>query len=199
VRAYVGDVLVEPGAARTVVFCERLHPPSDEVTLPEPVWGELVVSGTGRTVRVHGRVTTTAGLICGACLTRFAQPLDVEVDEEFARPPARADHDLAGEQALGPDDFVSPIEPGDVVDLTEVIRQHLALALPIAPRCSPACRGLCPTCGADRNAGPCGCEADEIDPRLQALREWAGTGESSSPGDKKRRARGAERRRGEGE
>ena len=67
-----------------------------------------------------------------------------------------------------------PVEPGDMIDLTEVVRQHLVLALPIAPRCSSDCRGLCPRCGADRNAGTCGCDTEGIDPRLQALEGWSG-------------------------
>lgn len=170
-RAYVGDLLAEPGATRTVAFCDRVQPPSDEVALPDPVRGELALSGANGVVRVRGRVTTAVELTCGACLTRFAAPLDVEIDEEFARAPG--DRAGSGEVALGPGDFVAPIEPGDVVDLTEVVRQHLVLALPIAPRCSPACRGLCPTCGADRNEGPCGCETDQVDPRFHVLRTWA--------------------------
>jgi uncharacterized protein len=115
------------------------------------------------------------------------------VDDEFARPPVQVERERPGDQALGPEDFVSPVEAGDTVDVTEIVRQHLVLALPIAPRCSPACRGLCPKCGADRNEGPCGCEIDEVDPRFHVLRQWAG--ERPAPVERPGRTGGAGRRR----
>ena len=73
----------------------------------------------------------------------------------------------------GADDFVVPVGPDGLIDLSEVVRQHLVLALPFAPRCREDCRGLCPSCGADLNIGPCACPKAEADPRLQILRQWA--------------------------
>jgi len=35
--------------------------------------------------------------------------------------------------------------------------------VPDAPLCRSDCRGLCPRCGADLNAGPCGCGTAEPD------------------------------------
>jgi uncharacterized protein len=63
---------------------------------------------------------------------------------------------------------------GDRIDLGPLAQETLLLELPLAPLCKEDCAGLCPTCGADLNAGPCGCEAEATDPRwaaLDALRE----------------------------
>ena len=61
------------------------------------------------------------------------------------------------------EDFIFPVESGDTIDVTEVVaRQHLLLALPIAPRCRDGCLGLCPTCGAERNEGECGCAMEDV-------------------------------------
>lgn len=57
----------------------------------------------------------------------------------------------------------------DHIDLEPLAREALLVELPLAPLCRPDCRGLCPTCGADRNAGPCGCAEVEGDPRWQVL------------------------------
>ena len=43
------------------------------------------------------------------------------------------------------------------------------LALPTRPLCGEECRGLCPRCGANLNAGPCGCPASATGPRLAVL------------------------------
>ncbi|MFL6289962.1 MAG: YceD family protein, partial [Thermoanaerobaculia bacterium] len=32
----------------------------------------------------------------------------------------------------------------------------------------PECKGICPTCGADLNAGDCACQEETVEPR------WAG-------------------------
>jgi len=173
VRAYVGDLLAGRETARAVAFSERLGTLVGEAAATVPVCGELVLSRVGPTVRVDGRVATRVALVCGACLASFEQPLEVTIDEEFSRGGA-VEHAPSGEP-LGAEAFLAPVEPGDMIDLTEIVRQHLVLALPIAPRCSSDCRGLCPRCGADRNAGTCGCDTEGIDPRLQALEGWGRT------------------------
>ncbi len=172
-RVNVGELLADRHAVRVLAFSERLEPPAEEVTLPRPVEGELVLSGTGRTICLTGRVRTVVGLACGACLARFEQPLEVTVSEEFYRPGPEA---KALREELEPEDFLVPVEPGEVIDVTEAVRQNLILALPIAPRCREDCRGLCPRCGADLNRGACGCEEREVDPRLAPLKQWPAPG-----------------------
>jgi len=58
---------------------------------------------------------------------------------------------------------------GDAVDLDELVREQILLALPSRRLCREECKGLCPTCGADLNAGRCACEQREVDPRWSAL------------------------------
>jgi uncharacterized protein len=169
VRAYVGDLLAGRETVRTVVFSERLGALVDETSATGPVRGELVLSRVGPTIRVDGRVATRVALVCGACLSSYEQPLEVTIEEEFA---AAGGARTPSGQPLSPEAFVMPLEAGEVIDLTEVVRQHLVLALPIAPRCSPDCRGLCPVCGADLNGGACGCDVRGVDPRMRALEGW---------------------------
>ena len=63
------------------------------------------------------------------------------------------------------------IAEGDAVDLSPLIREQIILALPTRPLCQEGCKGLCPQCGADRNAAPCGCPTMSGDPRLAVLRD----------------------------
>ena len=39
----------------------------------------------------------------------------------------------------------------------------LLLEFPLVPLCDEECKGLCPTCGANLNEGPCGCAPAEGD------------------------------------
>jgi uncharacterized protein len=58
---------------------------------------------------------------------------------------------------------------GEQLDLRPLVRDALMLELPLAPLCQEDCQGLCPRCGADLNAGPCGCAGSGGDPRWAAL------------------------------
>lgn len=50
-----------------------------------------------------------------------------------------------------------------VVDLTEVLREDILLALPQALLCREECRGLCLHCGRNRNEADCGCRESGVD------------------------------------
>jgi uncharacterized protein len=78
--------------------------------------------------------------------------------------PASGEHAVA-EEELG---VVEVPEDGEV-DLRPLLIEQIQLNVPMKPLCREACAGLCPTCGANLNAGPCGCENEEIDPRWKAL------------------------------
>ena len=61
---------------------------------------------------------------------------------------------------------------GDSIDLDELVREQILLALPTRHLCREDCKGLCQKCGADLNAGDCSCEQGETDPRWAALADF---------------------------
>ncbi|HEV2359043.1 MAG TPA: DUF177 domain-containing protein [bacterium] len=170
-RVNVSELLADRDGARVLAFAEPLPAPGEDVSFVEPVTGELVLTGSAGGVSLRGRVRTVASCVCGACLRRFPLPIAADVTEQFG-PRSEAPEPDAPVRELVPGDFLVPVEAGDMIDVTEVVRQHVVLALPLAPRCREDCPGLCPRCGADLNDGPCDCEPHDLDPRLDALRRW---------------------------
>ena len=69
------------------------------------------------------------------------------------------------------DEAATRIDAHHEIDLTEVVRQNILLAIPPSPICRSKCAGLCPTCGKNWNEGLCDCRRDEIDPRLEKLKQ----------------------------
>jgi uncharacterized protein len=59
---------------------------------------------------------------------------------------------------------------GDGVELEDILREQMLLAVPIKLVCSDACKGLCPQCGKNLNSGDCHCEPVAEDPRWDALK-----------------------------
>jgi len=62
----------------------------------------------------------------------------------------------------------APIDAGPL-DLTEEVRQSIALAQPMKTVCRPDCKGLCPVCGKNRNAVDCE-HAPEVLPKAGRAR-----------------------------
>jgi uncharacterized protein len=55
------------------------------------------------------------------------------------------------------------------IDVTPAVREELLLAAPQYVVCRDDCKGLCPQCGKDLNAGLCDCKP-AVDARWQPLK-----------------------------
>lgn len=100
---------------------------------------------------LSGSVRTT----CRRCLTELTCPVEADLSVMFSTDPDAAD-----------DPSVYPLpEDTRAVDVRNAIREELALAAPAFPVCRDDCAGLCPTCGADLNAGACACIASDLTQR----------------------------------
>jgi uncharacterized metal-binding protein YceD (DUF177 family) len=73
------------------------------------------------------------------------------------------------EVELEKDELGSIVIEGEHLDTEPHIAEQILLEVPMKPLCSPECRGLCPRCGADRNAVPDCCEEPAGDERWEAL------------------------------
>ena len=125
---------------------------------------DIVVQGsvvaTGAAYRVSGRITCRKDFICDRCLTPSVVEQVCEFSEEYC------------ETADGAEDDSINCFDGDVIDITDMIRDTLLAAQPLSNICKSDCKGLCPVCGANRNERECGCDSFVPDPRLAALQQF---------------------------
>jgi uncharacterized protein len=127
-------------------------------------------SRKGEEVRVRGTIKTEVELLCDRCLAPRRAPLEVEFDARFIPQSAAAGAEENVE--LLADDLGVAAYEGDSIDLDELVREQIVLALPSRNLCREDCKGLCPQCGSDLNAGHCDCARGETDPRWAALADW---------------------------
>lgn len=127
---------------------------------PVRVRGSVTNVGKGFLVKAH--LSCEAELECTRCLTGFTHPLERDMQEMYY--PER----LRLERPEGED--VANWFSGDVLDLSEAIRENLQLAIPMKRLCRPDCKGICLTCGRNLNEGPCDCRQDEPDERWAPLK-----------------------------
>ena len=115
---------------------------------PVAVTGQLQPTGNGEYLW-RGRLHSVVRGECRRCLTEVLDEVDIDVDAAvFSADPDAADD---------PEFYPLPERAGSV-NVIEVVREELALAAQTdLLLCREDCAGLCPRCGADLNAGPCGC------------------------------------------
>jgi uncharacterized protein len=115
----------------------------------------------------HFRLRTSAAMVgpCWRCLNEATIHLEADVREyaAFDRPKGAAfDEDLDSEYL-----------DGEALDVVAMTRDALVDLLPPAILCRAECAGLCPSCGADLNLGPCDCPPAPPDSRWAGLAEIA--------------------------
>jgi len=139
----------------------------------DPSWRlervRLSVQPDGVDVVVRGRLSASTPQICGRCLDSFAATVHTEVDVRLVPRPASA-----SSVELGEDDLDVDFYADDRLDLSALIATETTLALPMKPLCRPDCRGLCASCGANRNTTACACSSRPPDPRLAVLARRSG-------------------------
>lgn len=114
-----------------------------------------------------GQVQTEVELMCSRCLEPFRMPVTMDFDLRYQPRPAAKD---GTEREVQEDDFSVAFYDDETIDLGQLIRERLYLAVPMKPLCAEACEGLCPHCGTNRNKGTCACAQGWEDPRFAALR-----------------------------
>jgi uncharacterized metal-binding protein YceD (DUF177 family) len=116
---------------------------------------------------LRARVGATVPLTCARCLETFSWDIRTEFAWKVLR---QAPEEPAPEQDVDADDEASVLVATEGrIGLEDIASEQLYLNLPLKPICAPACKGLCPTCGVNRNLTTCACASEEIDPRLAPL------------------------------
>lgn len=120
--------------------------------------GRVKVQGAaelaGMDIRIHGRIGAEAGAECARCTA----PVELAVEQDFDllyRPVSNIGQDV--EIEIPRDELEVGFYSGEGINLDDVVKEQVILALPMKVLCRPDCRGLCPVCGANLNAGACHC------------------------------------------
>ncbi len=124
---------------------------------------------TGGEIRIQGRLAVGMEAECDICLDVTGYP--VELDFDLFYEPARSGPGRE-EVALRTEDSEVDFYEGDGLELEDVLREQVLLALPMQRTCRQSCQGICPVCGANRNRAQCGCRQEAPDDRWAGLREF---------------------------
>lgn len=119
-------------------------------------------------IRLAGELSVNVDLACARCL----DPVVTDVAREFdlLYRPLGVDAGRAELSVTAAEAEVGYYQ-GDGLQLEDVIREQVLLAVPLKVTCREECKGLCPHCGANLNLEQCSCEEPVENPRWSALKE----------------------------
>lgn len=185
----VAQLLKEPtGAIRRYELNERLDGLDPELKFLGPLVGAVTLLRTNSGVLVTGELSTAVQGACRRCLEPIAQEVRFQLEESF-RPLLEVEtgryippEEFEGEEE-DLEDVALVINERHILDMSEVVRQAIWLAMPMYPGCNWDGPGECPNMvrrrqelgaladvdvhyDADTDAGAA---HQEIDPRWAAL------------------------------
>ncbi|HHX36713.1 MAG TPA: DUF177 domain-containing protein, partial [Clostridiaceae bacterium] len=116
--------------------------------------GQVHATGRGDELVLTGEAEGTIRSECTRCLAPLERALRVPVNVSFS-----ADRNaFVPEDEAETNDYPDYPIRGSWVDLSEVARDALLLAVPMQLLCRPDCAGSCPLCGKNLNEESCSCK-----------------------------------------
>lgn len=131
----------------------------------DPVKVQATLEKSTNHIYLKAEITAAGVFTCDRCVEEFRREI---------RTSYRVLYKFGSEEGTTPgEQEIVYIHPDtSFVDVVEDVRQYSTLAVPQKLLCREDCKGICPTCGIDRNRTTCKCEAEEVDPRWQGLRKF---------------------------
>lgn len=129
-----------------------------------------LVSDTLGEIRFKGHMSVAMEADCDRCLEPASYALDADF-ELYYRPLSEGYGEEVKLNDLEKDEAEMGFYEGDGVELNDVLREYVLLALPMQRLCSESCKGVCPVCGQNRNQQQCGCKTTAVDDRWAALKQ----------------------------
>lgn len=150
---------------------ETLGISPSEAVLDDNVHIEAKITSEWPAFFVDGSIKTVLNLMCSRCAVEFAYNVDTffHCHEE---PASLASTE--GSLYLLKRDMDIDHYAGNTIEVNDIFREQLMLAVPIHPLCKPDCCGLCPNCGHNLNIGPCNCHIEETGSPFSVIKEILG-------------------------
>jgi uncharacterized protein len=119
-------------------------------------------------IRVQGKLDVTMDAQCDRCL----ESAKISVNRQFDFVYMPAEEGRGGEVEIDEAAIEVGYYEGPGLELNDVLREVILLALPMQVVCSEACKGICPSCGENRNLRDCGCQPAPLDDRWSKLKSF---------------------------
>ena len=134
----VAKLLEDVGTIKEIAEEIMLQDEDNSFVLAKPLFANLSLTGLTGAVFLKGYAQVSVELVCARCEKLFSQELRVELEEVYKKEADMLYFDDRDKE-LGAEDLCFAIEDDDTIDIEEILRQNIIMALPIKPICSINC------------------------------------------------------------
>ena len=127
----------------------------DEIRFSEPITLKSKIAIDDNVFTIRGKLILKLELDCHRCSKAFNHEISVDINERYLR------------TEKVQEDFYS--FSGNEIDLLPMLHDNIIINIPMKMLCSKDCKGLCQTCGSNKNEKQCNCKVEQYDPRLEKL------------------------------
>lgn len=135
------------------------------VDFASPIQTRFNVVRVGESLTASGSTSFAVRHECVRCLKSFKSSFSVDFGFILQKGEPNSQEEAEAEAII----WIK--EEAGLLDLSDEIRDHVLLEIPMNPVCSDDCVGLCPSCGKNLNTDTCTCTGAPGDSRWDALRE----------------------------
>lgn len=167
-KIYLKEIL--EGRDHKVVFTENdewfrtLVQGLDETSFPNPertLSGEITLRKVDETYLLEGKVDLPLCLCCSRCAQDVIQPANKSFHLLFSQVTKKKRDSADDDEKLGEDSEMIHLTD-DFIALADIVREQIALEIPLQPLCREDCKGLCDQCGSDMNTQACMCARETM-------------------------------------
>lgn len=129
-----------------------------DLMLDDDITVDAFVRRQGRVFFVDGSIRTALHLVCSRCAGEFTYPVK---NGFYCQQEPHYRFEGGTDAVLHREDMDIDHYAGDEVELNDIFREQVLLAIPMHPLCKENCMGLCPQCGQNLNTKNCDCREDK--------------------------------------
>ncbi|QRN86252.1 DUF177 domain-containing protein [Clostridia bacterium] len=156
----ISKIRSKSGSEKSIDFIQPVEDIAEKkIHFLQPVHFKGKIRNLDGTLYLDGEADILIERVCDRCLCAYKQSLTIRIEENFC-PENKIIDDI---------DFLKTYNGNQLV-LDRSIQDCVLLNTNMNSICKEDCKGICPTCGKDLNEGPCSCEKDTIDPRMEILK-----------------------------
>ena len=165
-KVNISDIVKIDGASLNVEFNEVINDlktiAGDEYIFISPVRFDGSIVNISGVLKLNGQLKAEYTVKCHMCLKDVDGKLSININESF----------VDADKVENDTDVETYTYEGNFIEIDKVLMDSIVLNLPMKQACTAECKGICPRCGIDLNVGQCECKDDEINPRMEILKDF---------------------------
>lgn len=165
----LANVVARPKAIEVIFSPDEINLDIDGTSLSGDVRYSGETERVNEKAHVRGTINAVVNVDCTRCLEPVTSKLEISFEDVFVD---SEEDEAEVEIVLEAEELDESIAIDGKIDVAEVVREQIILALPDQVFCKEDCKGLCPKCGSNRNLIDCRCIEGDIDPRWAALKTF---------------------------